>query len=154
MTRLYELPSQDVSKPWLEKEYQKKKNRAYEIGKKAIDELVKQGKRVSYRSIESASKSLDPEGKGIHANTVKSNEALYDYYLQFAHTVKTAKSRSKLTMGSASYQHIKPNRDLAQVQKRYLKMSRSELVAKLIEAEECIAQNQSVWQKSLFEQFK
>lgn len=155
MTQLYELQSQNVSKPWLKKEYEEKRNRAYTIGKKAIDELVKQGQRVSYRNIEATSKALDPDGKGIHANTVKSNEALHEYYLQFARTVKISKSRAKPTMrNSFSYQHLKPNRDLTQIQKRYLKMSRGELVARLIEAEEYIAQHQVAWQKSVFEQFK
>lgn len=155
MIQLYELPDQNVSKPWLEKEYKYKKNRAYTIGKMAIDELVNQGKRVSYRNIETTSKVVDPESKGIHANTVKSNEALYVYYLQFARTVKTAKSRAKPTIrNNSSYQHLKPNRDLTQVQKRYLKMSRGELVTRLIEAEEYIAQYQAAWQKSIFEQFK
>lgn len=134
MTQLFEFQSQNVSKPWLEKEYEEKRNRAFTIGKTAIDELIKQGK---------------------HANTVRSNEVLYEYYLQFARTVKTTKSRTKPTsQGISSYQHLKPNRDLVQVQKRYLKMSRGDLVARLIEAEEYIAQHQTAWQRSLFEKFK
>ncbi|MGG1660842.1 hypothetical protein [Brevibacillus sp. NRS-1366] len=155
MTQLFEFQSQNVSKPLLEKEYEEKRNRAFTIGKSAIDELIKQGKRVSYRNIEAVSKTLDPVGRGIHANTVRSNEVLYEYYLQFARTVKTTKSRTKPTsQGISSYQHLKPNRDLVQVQKRYLKMSRGDLVARLIEAEEYIAQHQTAWQRSLFEKFK
>lgn len=154
MTRQFASIDSVSKKPWLEEAYEKRKDHTYEIGRRAIDELVKQGKRVSYRSIEAASRSLDPSGKGVHANTVGSNEQLYQYYLQFAKSEKRSKTSGKTSFPSADYENLKPNRDLLQVRKRYMRLSRSELAEKLIQAEEYIAQNQLEWQKSIFEHFK
>ncbi|MCY9659509.1 hypothetical protein P5G65_23675 [Paenibacillus chondroitinus] len=151
MTRLYEFIDPKNNKPWLEVEYKEKKQRTYNTGKQAIDELVKQGKRVSYRSIEATSKMLDPSGKGIHANTVKTNEALYQYYLRFSRLRKTIKSQTKVTV---SYQHLKVGRDLSQVRRRYMNLSRQELADRLIQAEEYIAEQQTKRNKSRFEQFQ
>ncbi|MDQ8738154.1 hypothetical protein [Paenibacillus sp. LHD-38] len=155
MTQPFVSTNNDNKKPWLEEVYDGKKDRTYDIGKRTIDELVKRGERVSYRSIQTVSKTIDPTGKGVHANTVGSNEQLHQYYLQFAMPAKRSKIRAnKSAPSSFKFEHLKPNRDLLQVRKRYMRLSRSELAEKLIQAEEYIAQNQLEWQKSIFELFK
>lgn len=154
MTQLFELTDHKKYKPWLEEGYQAKKNRTLSLGKEAIDKLMEAGKRVSYRNIEAMSKEIDPEKKGIHANSVKFNEELYQYYLKFANLKKTTKTPSRILEKPFSYQHLKENRDLNDVKRRYLQLSRSELVARLIQAEEYIAKRQHDWKKSIFEQFK
>jgi hypothetical protein len=154
MTRLFASINSARKKPWLEEAYERRKDRTYEIGKRTIDELVKQGKRVSYRNIEAASRILDPSGKGVHANTVGSNEQLHQYYLQFAKSEKRSKIRGKASIPSTDFEHLKSNRDLLQLRKRYMRLSRSELAEKLIQAEEYIAEWQGVWLTNMIEQFK
>lgn len=76
--------------------YDKRKMRSYSLGVEAIDSLLKEDKKVFYRSVAMKSKDLDPEGKGIHANTIKANEQLYSYYLQHSSVkVSTVKTRNR-----------------------------------------------------------
>ncbi|MNI32064.1 hypothetical protein D3C73_859640 [compost metagenome] len=46
--------------------YDKKKNRSLELGVKAIDTLIKEGKTVSYRTVSDKSKVIDPENQELH----------------------------------------------------------------------------------------
>ncbi len=48
---------------WLKASYDKKKNRSFELGVKAIDTLSNEGKSVSYRTVSDKSKEIDPDGK-------------------------------------------------------------------------------------------
>ena len=86
-------------RPWLKESHQKRSNRSVEIGKQAIDLLVKKSEPVTYTNVADISKEIDPEGKGIHPNTIRTNEQLYEYYKQHSLTYKQ-KENSK---------NVKPN---------------------------------------------
>lgn len=65
---------------WLQASYDKKKNRSLELGVKAIDTLIKEGKTVSDRTVSDKSKAIDPEGIGIHQNTIRKNQELQYHF--------------------------------------------------------------------------
>jgi hypothetical protein len=117
--------------------------RLYSLGVKAIDSLMKEDKKVSYRSVAMKSKEIDPEGKGIHTNTIKVNEQLYLYYLQHS-SVKVSivekRDRSQIVLDDTFFRNIKLGRDIDSVKKRYSKLSKRELIAHLINAEQYIAE--------------
>ncbi|QNR69778.1 hypothetical protein IAQ67_12660 [Paenibacillus peoriae] len=46
----------NIQKPWLNELYTLRKNRTFELGKAAIDELLNQGIKISYRKISEMSK--------------------------------------------------------------------------------------------------
>ena len=71
---------------WFQASYDKKKNRSLELGVKAIDTLIKEGKTVSYRTVSDKSKVIDPEGIGIHQNTIRKNQELHNHFLQYRTT--------------------------------------------------------------------
>lgn len=73
---------------WLDKVHKQRKNRSITIGIKTIDMLVKQGIPVTYHNISQHSKQFDPQGKGIHPNTIKRNDDLYSYYKKYSITIK------------------------------------------------------------------
>ncbi|MGE6599642.1 hypothetical protein [Bacillus proteolyticus] len=52
------------------------------------------------------------------------------------------------------FHKIKPNRNLNNLQKKYMKLSKKELAQRLILAEEYIAENNTKWVSSYFESFK
>ncbi|QRG67401.1 hypothetical protein [Brevibacillus choshinensis] len=144
-------------RPWLRAVHEKKKTRSVQLGKSAIDSLVKEGKPVTLNNIHNRSKELDPTGKGIHPNTIKTNEELFDYYKQHSHTHKqrqTNKPPSSLNMPQDTHlRRINPNRNLVHLRQKYMKLTKQELVARLIQAEQFIAENQTKWTASMFEQF-
>lgn len=49
---------------------------------------MKRGIPVTYTNVAQMSKEVDTEGKGIHSNTIRSNEQLYKYYKQYSKTFK------------------------------------------------------------------
>ncbi|BFH62436.1 hypothetical protein [Paenibacillus azoreducens] len=66
---------------WLQASYDKRKNRSFELGVKAIDTLIKEGKMVSYRTVSDKSKEINPDGIGIHQNTIRKNQELHNHFL-------------------------------------------------------------------------
>ncbi|MGG1663290.1 hypothetical protein [Brevibacillus sp. NRS-1366] len=128
---------------WLEEEYFAKKKRTFHLGKEAIDHLYQNGERVSYRNIESRSKELDPKRKGIHANSVKANEELYQYYLKFASFKKAANNHAGPTSSPISNKNGAEERDWNERRERYSRLSKSELVDRLLEAELYISERKN-----------
>ncbi|MFC0472493.1 hypothetical protein ACFFHM_18910 [Halalkalibacter kiskunsagensis] len=147
-------------KEWLKETHLKRSNRSVELGKQAINELIKQGKPVTYKNISNLSKELDPEGKGIHPNTIRTNDALYGYYKQHSKTYKQKENGKNLKPqrielnDNMDFRKIKPDRKIEKVQRNYMKLSKQELVQRLILAEQYIAENNTKWVANYFEMFK
>jgi hypothetical protein len=142
---------------WLKVSHQKRSNRSVEIGKQAIDLLVKNGEPVTYTNVADISKVIDPEGKGIHPNTIRTNEQLYEYYKQNSLTYKqkeNSKNVKPILNNDIDYRKVKPNRNVDNAQRKYMKLSKKELVQRLILAEQYIAENNSKWVANHFEKFK
>ena len=141
--------------PWLQEVYNKKAERAFELGKQTID-VLEEGLDVTHSSVEKKSKELDPSGKGIHQNTIKSNPNLYVYYKENSKSYKRWASHKRQSIvnkeitATIEYSHIKLTRDLNTVRKRYTKMSKQALVERLIQAEQLLAEGFQGW---LAEQF-
>ncbi|MFJ8530339.1 hypothetical protein [Bacillus sp. NPDC094106] len=146
-------------RPWLKESHQKRSNRSVEIGKQAIDLLVKKGEPVTYTNVADISKEIDPEGKGIHPNTIRTNEQLYDYYKQHSLTYKQKENSKNIkptlnTDMDIDFRKLKPNRSIENAQRKYMKLSKKELTQRLILAEHYIAENNSKWVANYFEMFK
>ncbi|WP_083226911.1 MULTISPECIES: hypothetical protein [Lysinibacillus] len=143
---------------WLKDVHNKRKERSIKIGIETIDFLVREGIAVTYNNIHKYSKNIDPEGKGIHQNTVSENKVLYEKYKKCSNTYKVNSIRKKTTLPSkfdeTSLRCISLERDLKVVKKKYMKMSKDELVNRLIEVEQYVAKNQNRWITNQFEEFK
>lgn len=143
---------------WLDKVHQQRKKRSVSIGIQTIDFLVAQGIPVTYHNISEYSRSFDDNGKGIHMNTIKRNEELYAYYKQHSRTYKMKNTRKKPEKPSkfdeSTVRRISPERDLNNVRKKYMQLSKEELVNRLIAVEQYVAENQKRWVANHFEQFK
>ncbi len=142
---------------WLESLYNKKRSRSYELGVTAITVLFNEGKTVSYRTVALKSKEIDPDGKGIHQNTITNNKELHDYFLQFSTTkaYKARKKSNKSFLGDLEeFKHIKSDRDLDRVRQRYMQLTKPDLVELIIRMEQYISHQNQTWLKNEFEKFK
>lgn len=145
---------------WLKESYQKRSNRSVELGKQAINLLIKKREPVTFSNIAKLSKEIDPEGKGIHPNTIRTNEQLYEYYKQHSKTYqqkvnsKNIKPSCNVTIDDIDFRKIKPNRSVENTQRKYMNLSKKELVQRLIHAEQYIAENHTKWVANYFEKFK
>lgn len=150
-----QLPSK-ADRPWLKESHKKRQKRSLELGKQAINMLVAKGVAVTKSAIQVVSREIDPAGKGIHSNTVKTNPELFECYKQHSKTYVKKHKASPVQAHSnmqIDFKRIDPNRNLTQVRNRYSKFSKAELIGKLIAAEQFIADNHSKWTRNLFAQF-
>ncbi|UVI27433.1 hypothetical protein [Paenibacillus spongiae] len=84
---------------------------------------------------------------------MKNNKELYEYYLKYSK--KTPKPlRVKIKVGDLDFKNIKLDRDIERVKRRYLQLTKNELVELLVNAEQYIAEQNQTWIKSQFESFK
>ncbi|MEI4605018.1 hypothetical protein WAG19_24505 [Bacillus cereus] len=148
------------NKPWLKVSHKKRSERSVVLGKQAIDLLVKINKPVTYTNIMDVSKEIDPEGNGIHSNTIRTNDTLYEYYKQHSLTYKQKENSKNMKVNfnadrkGIDFRKIKPNRSVENTQRKYMKLSKKELTQRLILAEQYIADNNSKWLANHFEMFK
>ncbi len=143
---------------WLDKVHQQRKDRSLTIGIQTIDFLVEQGISVSYNNISEHSEAFDEKEKGIHQNTIKRNEELHSYYQKHSRTYKVKNTHKKpvmpTTFDEASLIRISSERDVNIAKKRYMQLTKEELVNRLIAVEKYAAENQERWVTNQFEQFK
>lgn len=145
---------------WLKESHKKRSNRSIELGKQTIDRLIKKGIPVTYATIAELSKEIDTEGKGIHPNTIRTNVQLYEYYKKNSLTYKQKENSKNMkpyfnaAIEDIDFRKIKPNRSVENTQRKYMKLSKKELVQHLILAEQYIAENNSKWVAKYFEIFK
>ncbi|HEK9099484.1 hypothetical protein KFD70_00115 [Bacillus pfraonensis] len=145
---------------WLKDVHQIRKNRSVKLGKRAIDILVHENLPVTLKTISEKSKEIDVEGKGIHPNTITTNQELNDYYKQHSITYKQklhankSIQKSYIEVNTIDHRRISTERNLKNVKVKYMKLSKKELVQRLIQAEQYIAENNKTWVTRHFEKFK
>ncbi len=142
---------------WLQSIYEKNRERTFSLGKQAIDYLNEQNVQISYRNISETSKRFDLDQKGIHPNSVKSNNSLYEYYLKHR---KKSNKKKKLTsdfqerIEAKNYFDLQPDRNLNKVRKKYESFNKQQLIELLIHAEEHIVKQNTMWIKEQFNHYK
>ncbi|AIK36093.1 hypothetical protein BG07_540 [Bacillus pseudomycoides] len=153
------FPSKD-NRTWLKEVHESRSQRSLLLGKEEIDLLVKQNLPVTLKTVSEKSKDIDPEGKGIHRNTISTNQELNAYYKQHSKSYKKKLNINKSTQKrsvaftSVDYRRIRLDRSIENTERKYMKMSKKELVQRLILAEQYIAENNSKWVANYFEMFK
>ncbi|NRR22796.1 hypothetical protein [Brevibacillus sp. MS2.2] len=151
----------ELERPWLQKNYSNKQERTLNLVIKGVDFLKQNQKVVSLANLEHATKVIDPMGRGVHRNTIRTNVIAYDYYKNHSSSyqkrsqITNKRGSSHLNVDSnVNFEHIKPERNLENVKKRYRKMTKQELINKLIQAEQHIAEKHKEWLINQFEKLK
>lgn len=116
--------------------YEPKRQRTFEVVKRAVDTLMEQRKqdgvtRISLTTIVAMAKHQDPEGRGIAHTTILENEEAYAYYKRHRTANKSAKGQPR-ERGVNARPVIKAGRDQTRVRRRYMRLSREELVDQLL----------------------
>ena len=124
--------------------YEPKRQRTFDLVKRAIDTLVEQRKldgttRISLNSIIATAKQLDPAGQGIAHTSILENEEAYAYYKRFRTASKLKKRQPARRNGDAA-PVVKVDRDQGRVRQRYMKLNREELVNQLLSVEQQYAE--------------
>src|SRR5260221_6851574 len=139
----------DTSAPsWLvEKVYQRKRQRTIELVKHAVDALGQEGERVSLATVSRRTKDLDPEGLGVSEGGILGNEEARAYYQRHR---SWNQPRPKRFTASSKKTHPLPGsttltRDEENARRRYLRLSKAELVEQLLAIEHSYAEQEQRW---------
>ncbi|OES45120.1 hypothetical protein [Domibacillus iocasae] len=155
--------SSKKNKSGLEKDYDERRNHTLELGKKAIDALLAEGKEVTLHNVSQKTKELDQKEKGIHFNTIRRHEELYAYYKEKSKSYKMKQKELKKHLPYREnkkhtffqeFGQLKPDRNLKNVSRQYTRLTKGELIARLIAAEQYIAEGRQEDLKKLFETYE
>lgn len=121
--------------------YKAKEQRTFELVKKTIDTLLHEKQQVSLSTIVAKSQEVDLEGKGVSISAIQRNEQANTYYKKHRSHKGTQRKRSPnhTQLSQVDDLRIKLDRDISRVRQRYLKLSKEELVTRLIHVEQAFA---------------
>lgn len=139
--------SSESSAPiWLaEQVYEPKRQRTVDLVHQSIDVLRREQARISLASIAAKSRELDPNGIGISESAILTNEearAYYEQYRSWKHQRRppTSTQNPKIRYEPGS---MKLTRDEVRARQRYQRLSKGELVDRLLAAE----RNSAEWEQ-------
>src|ERR1700694_3509458 len=122
--------------------YERKRQRTTKLTKNTIEFLEQNRKPISLASIATASRQIDPEGRGVSENGIRTNPDAYatyrDHMTWKGPTPKRAKRPRKLARDQAS-------RDLVRARQRYMRLPKKELAERLIMLEEASVESEERW---------
>jgi hypothetical protein len=137
-----------MHRPWLkEKVYDAKRKRTIDLVKSSIDALLKDRRPVSLASVVARSRQIDPAQRGISETAILHNQGARSYYQQHrSWRTKSGKRPGKHAPHTESVAAlIKADRNIAHVRYKYLKLSKAELVERLLVLEQAHASLQENW---------
>ncbi len=115
--------------------------------KASVDQLVKEGKIVTIDAICRVSLGLDPEGRGVKKSSILENPETHTYYRQHSTSYQAAQAHKRQGARKGDFAarptlplRIDPNRDVERVRYRYLQMTKSDMVERLLMVEQAYAE--------------
>ncbi|PGF22623.1 hypothetical protein CON27_08240 [Bacillus thuringiensis] len=113
-------------------------------------------------NVSKKTKELDEQGKGIHFNTIRNHEELYAYYKEKSKSYKKKQKefekhlpyRENKKHSFHEFEQLKSDRNLKNVYRQYMRLTKSELAKRLIEAEQYIAEGNLEYLEKLFETYE
>ena len=145
-------PTHELARPWLAKHYEATRQRTVDLVKTAVDRLIQDGQNVTIEAICRQSQQLDPQGKGITKAGILGYAEAYVYYRQHCTSRnRTVRHPSRQPVTTASRLPTDLHRDLAQVRRRYLRESKTALVARLLSIEQAYLESQQQLARLQFE---
>jgi hypothetical protein len=135
-------------RPWLkEKVYDPKRRRTVDLVARSVDSLMKDRSAVSLAALSARSKEIDPDRKGISEAAILKNEEARICYEQHRSWKAASGSRARTRDPNTKIvpARITSDRDAAHVRYRYLKLTKAELVERLLAVENAHAVLQERW---------
>jgi hypothetical protein len=112
----------------------------------SIKALLDAGGRVSLSSVVAKSRELDPEGHGISESAILNNAEARGLY-ESSRTWKGSRRKALMhrTQFTTTIPQIKLTRNVARTRMRYMRLSKVELVERLLHVEQEYAQRHEEW---------
>jgi hypothetical protein len=135
---------------WLGEVYERRRRRTVRLVELSITVLTGAGERVSLAAVARVSKTVDPaDPDGISESAILHNEEAYALYRQHAdhkrptHRKESAERRT--TTSDDNRISVSADRDPGRARQRYLRASKTDLVKRLLSAEQAYAEMENRW---------
>ena len=133
---------------WLaEQVYEPKRQRTIDLVRQSVEALRREKARISLASIAAKSRELDLTGAGISESAILTNmeaRAYYEQHRSWKHQrrppTSSPKPEKRLSTGS-----VKLTRDEVRARQRYQRLSKGDLVDRLLTAERNVAEWEQRW---------
>lgn len=140
--------SRSDGSPWLRPSvYEPRRARTVRLLKLSVGALRKERKGISLPAIAAKSKELDPEGRGVSQSAIQRNEEAKAYY-EKNRSWKRRRSLPNVKTGKESPVHIKVDRNEARARQRYKRLTKCELIDRLVTVEHAYAEREEIWLQS------
>jgi hypothetical protein len=137
---------------WLQPVYAARQARTVELVRRSVEALRASGRRVSLATIVAEARHLDPSGRGVSASAVLHNDAARTHYEQHRtwRAAGQAPGRRAPAAAPPRATHVGPSArrgecSEARVRRRYLRLRKAEVVARLVAAERASAEAHERW---------
>jgi hypothetical protein len=122
--------------------YERKRQRTTKLTKNTIEFLEQNRKPISLASIATVSRQIDPDGRGVSENGIRTNPDAYATYRDHMTWKGPTPTRTKSPRKLAR-EH--PSRDLVRARQRYMRLPKRELAERLIMLEEASVESEERW---------
>ena len=122
--------------------YERKRQRTIKLTMDAIELLERDRKPISLTSIVAVSQQIDPDGRGISENGLRTNPDAYETYR--AHMTWKGPNR-KRARSARQLARVQASRDLVRARQRYMRLPKRELAERLIMLEEASVEREERW---------
>lgn len=141
-------PNDEGNAPtWLhDKVYSPKRKRTLHLVTQAIQALAEKRQSISLASISHKSKELDPSGTGVSPSAILTNPAAYAVYDQ--HRSWNHQRRRTAAISRPQREPVRPvasTRDVDRVRQRYMRLTKKELVDRLLQVEQAHSEQEERW---------
>jgi hypothetical protein len=123
--------------------YEARRKRTLQLVEASAEALKAERTTVSLATLAARTRQLDPDGKGVSETTIQRNpeaRAIYELHRSAVSTRRVDRS-TPVSAGAAKMGGlaIKPERDLARAHRRYQRLPKTELVERVLIAEQAFA---------------
>lgn len=138
---------QRVSPTWLSDLYKERRRRTVALIRGAIEHLKKHKQPISLANVVAATKEIDELKRGLSLTTILRNSDSYELYVQHRAWKPRITARRPVTRAAQDPAKlvVKVGRDAAAARRRLLKLSKQELIERLMHVERCYAVFKSRW---------
>lgn len=136
---------------WLkEKVYEPKRHRTVHLVKLAVDSLRESKQKISLSSVSNKSKEIDSGGRGVSESAILNNEDARTYYERYRTWKGVSRRRLKHKADNReasllSRHRVDPNRDVSRVRQRLMRLSKTELVDRVVTLEQSAGVQEEQW---------
>jgi hypothetical protein len=131
-------------RPWLEQTYHDRRQRTVGLTRSAISHLRSINSRVSLSLIVTASRLVDEAGRGISSSAILANDDAMKLYVEARDWRPTKEAPIKTRSVHPLVLPLKTDRDLSSVRTRLRRLTKNELIGKVIQLEQALGEMRQI----------